>query len=232
MGGSIDLNMRGAALQALAASTRADQRRVLPSISGDGSQRRWHVVRVAAKFERQAADETSFVAKQIAQAGFEIYSVKLRRMIVPRSNHLPPSQRKTRHLFAKEKIEAMFPGYEFVRFDTASDPWHDIFRIVGIYGMLCENNLPVPVPDEFIAKLRAEEVNGAIPAALPAAVVFTAGETVRVSKPGPLQGLTGPIERLDEAGRIRLLLGLFGGSAPSDMTIDDIEKIRDERSQG
>ena len=224
MGGSIDLNMRGAALQALAASTRADQRRVLPSIAGDGSQRRWHVVRVAAKFERQAADETSFVAKQIAQAGFEVYSVKLRRMIVPRANQLTVSQRKHRHLFARERIEPMFPGYEFVRFDTATDPWHDIFKIVGIYGMVCENNLPVPVPDAFIDKLKGSEVNGAIPAALPAAEVFALGETVRISKDGPLNGLTGPIERLDDAGRIRLLVGLFGGNVPVDLTVGDIEK--------
>ncbi len=232
MSGSINLNMRNAALNALDLAKQTDQRRIVPSVSGDGSMRPWHVVRVASKFERQPADEGSFGAKQIAQAGFEVYSVKLRRMIVPRSNQLPPSQRKMRHLFAKEKIEAMFPGYEFVRFDTAADPWHDIFKIVGIYGMLCENNLPVPVADTFIAKLRAEEVNGAIPAALPASVVFAAGETVRVSKPGAFQGLTGPIERLDEAGRIRLLLGLFGGSVPVDMTIDDIEKVPDERSQG
>jgi transcription antitermination factor NusG len=225
MGGSIDLNMRKAALNALDLAARTDQRRIAPSVSGDGSMRRWHVVRVAAKFERQAADETSFVAKQIAQAGFEVYSVKLRRMIVPRANQLSREQRKARHLLTKEKIEAMFPGYEFVRFDTAADPWHDIFRIIGVYGLVCENNLPAPIADDFIAKLRAAEINGAIPAALPATELFAAGTIVRITKAGAFKGLTGPIERLDAVGRIRLLLDLFGGSVPVEMTIDDIEKL-------
>lgn len=225
MNGKIDLALRDAAIGALTQAKAIDARRVVPAASTAPAARRWHVVHVAAKFERQAADESSFVAKQIAEAGFEVYSAKLRRLIKPRSNQLPPSQRKNRHLMVREKIEPLFPGYEFVRFDPLRDPWHDIFKIVGIYGMLCENNLPVPMPDAFIAGLKGSEVNGAIPAARPAAEVFTLGETVRVKLDGPLQGLTGPLERFDEAGRIRVLLGFFGGAVPTDMTVADIEKL-------
>ena len=119
----------------------------------------------------------------------------------------------------------MFPGCEFVRFDPRDGAWHDIFRLVGVYGMLCANNLPVPMPDAFIAGLRACEVNGAIPAAMSVDEVFTLGETVRITKDGPFKGLTGPIERLDERGRIRLLLALFGGDTPIELTTADIEKL-------
>ena len=171
---------------------------------------RWHIVHVVAKFERGMATPESFVAKEIVRAGFEVYSVRLRKMVMPRSQSLSAGQRKHRHLLAREKIEPMFPGYEFVRFDPCDGAWHDIFRLVGVYGMLCANNLPVPMPDAFIAGLRACEVNGAIPAAIAAHEVFTLGETVRITKDGPFKGLTGPIERLDERGRIRLLLALFG----------------------
>ena len=44
-------------------------------------------------------------------------------------------------------------------------------------------------------------------------------------KDGPFKGLTGPIERLDERGRIRLLLALFGGDTPIELTTADIEKL-------
>ncbi|MBI1202560.1 MAG: hypothetical protein GC182_08620 [Rhodopseudomonas sp.] len=225
MAGSINLKMRQAALSALDLASRADERRIAPRAAGDDTARHWHVVSVGAKFERQAAEESSFVAKQIAQAGFEVYSVKLRRMIVPRANQLSREQRKVRHLFAKEKIEPMFPGYEFVRFNPVTDPWHDIFRVIGVRGMLCENNLPAPVSDNFIATLRASEINGAIPATIKASDVFAVGETVRITKAGAFEGSTGTLERLDDAGRIRLLLDLFGGSVPADMTIADIEKL-------
>jgi transcriptional antiterminator RfaH len=186
---------------------------------------RWHIVHVVAKFERGIAQPESFVAKEIMRAGFEVYSVRLRKMVMPRSNQLPPSQRQHRHMLAREKIEPMFPGYDFVRFDPCGGAWHDIFRLVGVYGMLCANNLPVPMPDAFIAGLRACEVNGAIPAAMSVDEVFTLGETVRITKDGPFKGLTGPIERLDERGRIRLLLALFGGETPIELTAADIEKL-------
>lgn len=189
------------------------------------SDLRWHIVHVVAKFERGIAEPESFVAKEIARAGFEVYSVRLRKMVRPRSNQLTPSQRGHRHLLAREKIEPMFPGYEFVRFDPCGGAWHDIFRLVGVYGMLCANNLPVPMPDTFIGGLRSREINGAIPAATPADEIFTLGETVRITKDGPLKGSTGPIERLDERGRIRLLLALFGGETPIELTAADIEKL-------
>lgn len=224
MGGKIDLNMRDVALAAIEQSNRiAPPYRGGVSLSDAG--RRWHVVHVASRFERQVTDQNSFVAKLINDAGFEVYSAKQRRMIMPRSNQLPPSQRKHRHLLAKEKIEPMFPGYEFVRFDIENDRWHDIFKIVGIHGMLCENNLPAPLPAGFVENLKAKEVDGAIPAKLPVVEVFNVGEVVRVSKAGPMAGLTGPIEKLDDAGRIRLLLGFFGGAVPAELTVTDIEKL-------
>lgn len=210
--------------KAAAAQASAREVRKFPTPSHAGALR-WHIVHVVAKFERGMAAPESFVAKEIVRAGFEVYSVRLRKMVMPRARSLSAGQRKHRHLLAREKIEPMFPGYDFVRFDPCGGAWHDIFRLVGVYGMLCANNLPVPMPDAFIAGLRACEVDGAIPAAMSAEEVFTLGETVRITKDGPFKGLTGPIERLDERGRIRLLLALFGGETPIDLTAADIDKL-------
>jgi len=224
MGGKIDLSMRDVALAAIERSNR-NQLPYRGDVAAAESGRRWHVVHVASRFERQVADQNSFVSRLINDAGFEVYSAKQRRMIMPRSNQLTASQRRNRHLLAKEKIEPMFPGYEFVRFDIENDPWHDLFKIVGIHGMLCENNLPAPLPGGFVENLKAKEVDGAIPAQLAVMEVFNLGDVVRVTRPGPMAGLTGPIERLDDAGRIRLLLGFFGGSVPAELTFADIEKL-------
>jgi transcriptional antiterminator RfaH len=210
--------------RAAAAQASAREVRQFPAPARPGALR-WHIVHVVAKFERGIAQPESFVAKEIGRAGFEVYSVRLRKMVMPRSQSLSAGQRKHRHMLAREKIEPMFPGYDFVRFDPCGGAWHDIFRLVGVYGMLCANNLPVPMPDAFIAGLRACEVNGAIPAAMSVDEVFTLGETVRITKDGPFKGLTGPIERLDERGRIRLLLALFGGDTPIDLTTADIDKL-------
>lgn len=225
MAGNLDQAFWQQASQAaLDHARQVDARRGMRQLAPRPEDRRWHVVNVAAKFERDVEKDGSFVAKQIEAAGFEVYSPKLRRMVVPPSRNLSRAQRRIKHVLGQEKIEPLFPRYEFVLFDPLSDPWHDIFRIVGVYGMLCANNLPVPIPDVFIAGLKAKEVNGAIPEDVPALEAFSIGETVRVSKPGLFKGLTGQMKRLDADGRIRLLLGLFGGSS-ADLTIDDIEKI-------
>lgn len=223
MVGELDETFWQAARQALDHAAELDARRARRQLASAPETRRWHVVHVAAKFERDVDKDGSFVAKQIEASGFEVYSPKMRRMVTPRSNQLTPSQRKLRHMLAREKIEPLFPRYDFVRFDPLTDPWHDIFRMVGVYGMHCANNLPVPMPEILIAGLKAREVNGAIPEDTSVMDAFSIGETVRVSKPGLFKGLTGPLTRLDADGRIRLLLGLFGG-AEVDLTIGDIEK--------
>lgn len=207
---------------ALARAAEIEGRGVRRARESEASARRWHIVHVSYKFERGVENEASFVAKQIANAGFEVYSPKLRRLVVPKSNRLTASQRKIRHLLGVEKIEPMFPRYEFVRFNPIGDNWHDIFRMTGVHGMLCANNLPVPMPEAFVDGLRAREVNGAIPGETAAVQMFSVGDVVRI-KGGSMAGLTGPIERLDERGRIRLLLSLFGG-APVELTIEEIEK--------
>jgi transcription antitermination factor NusG len=183
-------------------------------------RRRWHVVHVAAKMEGLQ----SLAAEQLLAAGFEIYAPLLRRMVLPKSNALSRAQRSLRHMFVREKIEPMFPRYEFLRFDPLVDPWQGIFRMVGVHGMYCSNNQPVAIPDDWIARLRGREVNGAVPGELTADEVFefSKGDRVRVTL-SRWAGLTGTIERLDANGRIRLLLDFLGGAA-ADLTVDQIEK--------
>ncbi|HEY4775613.1 MAG TPA: transcription termination/antitermination protein NusG [Xanthobacteraceae bacterium] len=221
----LDLKYGGLARAALQRAQERDDRALVIRPRGDPALARWHIVHVAAKFERGIADADSFVARQIKAAGFEVYSARMRKMVTPRSNSLSRAQRATRHAFAREKIEPLFPGYEFVRFDQQASNWHEIFRLVGVYGMLCEHNLPVPVPDRFIAGLRKREINGAIPAETPASELFALGETVRIVKDGLFKLLTGQVGRFDDAGRIRLLLDMFGGQVPVDLTFADVEKL-------
>jgi hypothetical protein len=54
----------------------------------------------------------------------------------------------------------MFRRYILTRFDAADGRWRKIFDDVGVS---CERNLPVPIADDLIARIRAAEVDGAIP---------------------------------------------------------------------
>jgi transcription antitermination factor NusG len=117
-----------------------------------------------------------------------------------------------------------FGSYRFVRF-AAGDPWHDLFKLLGVHGLGVANGVPVPMPDALIERLKAKEINGAIPGSTPVrALIFSVGDTAKVNE-GAFIGFEGKIERMDENGRIRLLLELFAGLVPVDLTADQVDKV-------
>lgn len=176
--------------------------------------RRWHLVQIGQSSFNLAKD-------QLEWAGYGLYAPQLREMVKPKSSELPLNQRKNRHMFAREKLSPYFGSYRFVRFDVAVDPWHDLFKLVGVHGIGCSGNMPVAMPDALIDKLKAKEQGGAIPADTPVkALFYRVGEELRINN-GPFSGFTGKVERIDESGRIRLLLDLF---AALTLTADDVDK--------
>lgn len=205
---------RNALAQAAAAEGKALRR--LMEI-GDAA-RRWHLVQINQQSFRLASE-------QLEWAGYRLYAPMLREMLVPAARKLSLSQRKNRHLFGREKLTPYFGSYRFVRFNVAIDPWHDLFKLVGVHGIGCKGNVPVAMPNELIEELQMLEQNGAIPATTPVkALFYKVGEEVRVNT-GPFSGFTGKVETIDERGRIGLLLDLFARLTPVDLTADDIEKF-------
>jgi transcription antitermination factor NusG len=211
------MDKQTAARAALIAAAQEDARRGEQRLAAQDALRAWHLVQIAAK-------SIDLATEQLTERGYGIYLPKLRTMVTPRAREVTRTQRKHRHLLAREKIEPLFPGYSFVRFNVELDPWHDIFKLVGVYGIHCANNMPKPMPDGFIAGLMAKEVNGAIPGDTPVhELPFRAGEIARM-KDGPFVGFTGPIDRVDESGRISLMLTMLGSVRPVETTVEHLEK--------
>lgn len=157
--------------------------------------------------------------------GFELFYPVIRRMVRPPLDRLSKAQRRNAHLFARPVEEPMFPGYPFVRFDRATEEWRELFKLAGVHGIACIGDDPYPLPEAFVEKLIGLQVGGAIPGETPVyELVFEIGESVRVCD-GPFAGHNGTIERLDESGRVRLLLALFGRETPSAFWLDQIEKL-------
>lgn len=180
--------------------------------------RRWHLVQIHVPSFKLASE-------QLEWAGYELYAPQIRDIVLPKTSTLSIAQRRNRHLFGKERLTPFFGSYRFVRFDATRDPWHDLFKVVGVHGIGVKNNLPVPMPNEFIASLKAQEINGAIPGSTPVkAFAFKIGDKGKVNA-GPFAGFEGTVERVDESGRIRLLLELFAGLAPVDVSADEVDKV-------
>jgi len=198
---------------ARAAANEAKALRKLQDIKD--ATRRYHLVQIGQSAFKLAEE-------QLKWAGYDLYAPQLREMVKPKSSELPLRQRKNRHLFSRAKLTPYFGSYRFVRFDATRDPWHDLFKLVGVHGIGCSGNMPVAMPDALIAKLKAKEQDGAIPADTPVkALFYKVGEEVRINN-GPFSGFTGKVDRIDESGRIRLLLDLF---AALTLTADDVDKV-------
>lgn len=175
----------------------------------------WHVVHTEAKAEAVAK-------RMLEREGYEHYQPMFRRLVTPPRKTVSRGQRRHLHLLAREVLVPLFPRYLFVRFDAQHDPWHDLFRMVGVHGIVCAGGMPYPVRDEVIEKFRALELNGAIPLGTPVrSVLYAIGDEVRV-KTGPFAGFAGTIEQVDDAGRVLLLMSLFGRKVRVEMADDYI----------
>lgn len=202
---------------ALAQAAAAEGKRIRRLEEAHEALRQWHLVQIAPSHFTKAHHH-------LDQAGYKIYAPQIRDFVVPKTNQLSLAQRKQRHLFKRERLSPLFGSYRFVRF-AHQDPWHDLFKLMGVHGIAVANNVPVPMPDSFIENIRSREINGAIPGDTKVkALIFSVGDTGKINE-GAFAGLEGTIERVDESGRIRLLLELFAGLVPVDLTADQIDKV-------
>jgi transcription antitermination factor NusG len=211
---------------ALKAMADEDDRRSAGHRASILAARSWHLVQIGSRALTMA---TRYIEHDL---GYGVYSPQIRTMEVPPAREVSHAQRKHRHLMAREKLRALFPGYSFVHFSVTLDPWRSIFSTVGVYGIHCLEGQPRAMPDEFIAGLRAREVDGAVPREtlveeIFAAPAFTAADVGTDARPkdGPFIGFTGPIEKVDEAGRISLLLTFLGSTRTVTFDADQLEKL-------
>jgi len=179
---------------------------------------RWHLVQVIGGQRDKKAVEW------LRLRGYEPYYPQIRTWRRPPLRFLAPSQRRTGRVM-REKLEAMFLHYVFARFDPMRGGWRDILWAVGVAGIACEQGRPVPIADDLIERLKAAEVDGAIPGDTPASEVFRLGQLVEVAE-GPLAPFRGEIEKircgtsianLDTGARITVALEIFGRLTPTEL---------------
>jgi transcriptional antiterminator RfaH len=85
-----------------------------------------------------------------------------------------------------------------------------VWGTVGVSWLYTCNDRPVPVPEGIVETLIAnsDEANLALFAS-----GLRAGQSVRILS-GPFANFVGTLERLDAAGRVRILLEMMGTAVP------------------
>jgi transcriptional antiterminator RfaH len=177
-------NFRNIARRGLIVDFRARE-----SLTLEGNER-WFLVHTQPHSERKAALHLGF-------QGFKTY--------------FPQIQKTVRHARRLMTVRApLFPRYVFVILDLGRDRWLSVRSTVGVSSLFTCEDRPVPVPQGVVESLvtRTDEAGLALFDA-----GLSTGQTVRILS-GPFADFVGTLERLDAAGRVRVLLTMMGTTVP------------------
>ena len=168
-----------------------------PLSSGDARPRfgkstsageRWYVVHTQPHAEGRAA-------ANLERQGYLLFCPRMRKTV-----------RHARK--ATATLAPLFPNYLFVRLDVSRHRWRGVNGTRGVVRLIVQGETPLPVPLGVVEALQDR---------LGADGVFEwtealkIGQSVRISS-GPFADLVGTLERLDDDGRVRVLLDILGRS--------------------
>ena len=125
--------------------------------------------------------------------------------------HLPQVQRTIRHARQLRTVRApLFARYLFIILDLGRDRWLSVRSTVGVSSLFGCDGWPVAVPVGIVEALikHTGEANLAL-----LDDGLRKGQPVRILT-GPFADFVGTLDRLDENGRVRVLLDMMGTSVP------------------
>jgi transcription antitermination factor NusG len=150
--------------------------------------------------------------EHLRAVGYSVYYPMLRRMRTPPRDKLSKRQRAMIGMLKRPVLEPLFQSYLFIKMDLRSDPWRDVFRIVGISGLACMGDQPWPVPIGFVEGIQAREQGGALPHnVMVATLLAELGERERmIADPRP-GAMPEDIPPFSVGDAVRIIDGAFTG---------------------
>jgi transcription elongation factor/antiterminator RfaH len=124
---------------------------------------------------------------------------------------LPRILKSVRHARSIRLVRApLFPRYVFLPLNLERDRWLSVRSTFGVSSLYMAGARPGPVP-EGVVEAFVDLVDGTELTRLDAGLAV--GDAVRVLF-GPFADLVGTLCRLDDNGRVRVLLDIMGKSTP------------------
>jgi transcriptional antiterminator NusG len=124
----------------------------------------------------------------------------------------------------KRKIKKKyFPGYVLIKMIMNDRTWHlvkNTEKITGFVGGTLER--PAPISDEEAAYMTNQAEEGFKKPRT--SVSFIEGESVKVIE-GPFASFVGTVEAVNEKGKIRVNVSIFGRPTPVELDFTQVEKV-------
>jgi transcriptional antiterminator RfaH len=171
------------------------------------AKKNWHVA--VTEWNKELVAE-----RFLRSAGFEPFNPRCS------SQHMRRGRRVT-------VVRPYVPGYIFVRFDPAREPWQDINRARGIRRLICNTpETPTRIRQSVMAEL-FERCDGQVVDACVLDEIalrhMPEGSRIRIMA-GPLMGFEATVQ-LSTPQRLAALVTIFGRTTPLDLAPQDAEPI-------
>ena len=116
-----------------------------------------------------------------------------------------------------------FPGYMMIKMVMSDKTWHlvkETDKITGFLGGSRER--PSPLSDEEAAYMMGQVSDGFKKPHI--AFSFSEGDSVRVME-GPFTSFVGTVEAVNDKGRLRVSVSIFGRPTPVELDSSQVEKV-------
>jgi transcription elongation factor/antiterminator RfaH len=161
-----------------------------PCVVTDNGCLRWYAVHTQPNRELRAKS-------QLENQGYEVF--------------LPRCLKTVRHARKLTNVAApFFPRYLFVRLDLVQHRWRSVNGTFGVISLVMQGEKPHPVPRGVVeAMIACVDTSGFL--CFKESLVL--GTQVRLAA-GPFAEQLGILDRLDDSGRVRVLLDIMGAAIP------------------
>lgn len=170
----------------------------VPPATDRAAARKWSVVGVQPGKEARAE-------WHLRLQGFETYT--------PRHKTVVRHARRT-HL----RLAPFFPGYMFVSLDMERSRWRSINGTIGVRSLLMQGERPAFCPAGLVEQMIAmTDADGL----LDLSSSLRPGQRVRIVV-GPMAEMLGTLEKMDRAGRVRVLVEIMNREIALTLPVSDL----------
>jgi len=170
----------------------------------------WYVIHTYSGYENKVKTN---LEKRVESMSMED---KIFRVLVPMEDEIEIKNGKKK--IAKRKV---FPGYVLVEMEMTDDSWYVVRNTPGVTGFVGTGAKPIPLLDQEVAnilrQMGLEEMRTKID--------YSINQSVRVVS-GPFKDFVGVIrEILEDKGKLRLTVSMFGRETPLELEFAQVEKL-------
>ena len=179
---------------------------------GDTPEFKWYIAKAQTGQENKVTK--SLKEKIVNHKMTEFFS----DILVPEETVVTTANGKKKTI--KKKF---FPGYVLIKMIMNDKTWHLVKstdKITGFIGGTLDK--PAPITNEEAAYMTSQMEEGFKKPR--ASINFTEGESVKVIE-GPFTNFVGTIEAVNEKGKVKVNVSIFGRPTPVELDFTQVEKV-------